>query len=138
MTETQYRRERRLLQIMVFFGAFVPICAGGSGMIWGPAMIFPVMDPALDSHFRYLSGLLCAIGFGFWSAIPAVETKTERARVLTALVVLGGLARLGGAIFAVMPPAPMLTALVMELAVTPLLCLWQARIARYAKAVPAA
>ena len=78
------------------------------------------------------AGLLFAIGIGFWSIIPSIETNAYPARLLTFLVVTGGLARLAGAIFIGLPSMPMILAIGMEVIVTPLLCLWQSRIARYA------
>ena len=95
-------------------------------------MLSGTVDISLDSHIRYLSGLLFAIGIGFWAIIPAIETKTYHARLLTFLVVTGGFARLAGAVFVATPSKPMIAAIGMELIVTPLLCLWQSRIARYA------
>ncbi len=127
---TMYRRERRWLQIAVMIGASVPIIAGGAGMIFGTAMLSDTVDMSLDSHIRYLSGLLCAVGMSFWAAVPAIETKTSQMRLLTFLVVTGGVARLAGAIFVGTPSTPMLFAISMELIVTPFFCWWQSRIAR--------
>jgi hypothetical protein len=66
--------ERRLLQIAVAAGGLVPVSAGLLGVVFGTGM---VPDGAggvsLDSHVRYLSGLLLAIGIGFWSTIPWIE-----------------------------------------------------------------
>ena len=62
--------------------------------------------------------------------IPRIERQTTRFRALTFLVVTGGCARLISLAMAGTPSRPMLAALVMELVVTPLLCLWQGRIAR--------
>ncbi len=129
MNHKKYWRERRLLQIAVVIGASVPIIAGGAGMIFGTAMLSDTADRSLDSHIRYLSGLLFAIGMSFWAAVPSIETKTSLMRLLTFLVVMGGFARLADAIFAGMPPTPMLSALGMELIVTPFFCWWQSRIA---------
>jgi hypothetical protein len=128
-----HQQERRLLQMAVLLGAFVPVLAGGAGMIWGAGMLAQHVDISLDSHIRYLSGLLFAIGISFWSIIPRIETKTYPARLLTFLVVTGGLARLAAAIFVGMPSVPMILAIGMEIVVTPLLCLWQSRIARFNK-----
>jgi hypothetical protein len=87
-----------------------------------------------ESHFRYLSGLLLAIGLCFWSTIPEIEAKTGRFRLLTLLVVIGGLGRLLGLALTGLPSLIMLGSLFLELIVTPLLCLWQTRIAnRYAE-----
>jgi hypothetical protein len=49
-----------------------------------------------------------------------------RIRFLTALVVIGGLARLLGVTLGDMPTLSVIAALAMELAIAPLLCLWQA------------
>lgn len=80
-----------------------------------------------SNHHRYLSGLLLAIGLGYWSAVSEIETMAARLRLLTALVVVGGLARLLGMVLGDMPTVPVATALAMELFVAPLLCLWQAK-----------
>ena len=76
-------------------------------------------------HYRYLSGLLLAIGLGFWSTIPNIERHAPRFRLLTGLVVIGGLCRLlGVALGDPLTPA-VAAALAMELVATPLLCFWQ-------------
>ena len=86
----------------------------------------------LDSHVRYLSGLLLGIGLVFWGMVPGIERHKLIVRVLTVLVVIGGLGRMLGVFVAGTPSTPMAAALAMELVVTPLLCLWQSRIARLA------
>lgn len=122
--------ERRLLQGAVGIGALVPILAGLSGAFSGVVMVATAsVDPALDSHYRYLSGLLLAIGLAFWSMVPRIEGMSGRFRLLTVIVFVGGLARGWGVLHSGVPAAPMLAALAMELVVTPLLCLWQARVA---------
>ncbi len=114
--------ERRALQVSIAIAALLPVGAG----LWGIA--HPVSPGAWDdNHHRYLSGLLLAIGLGYWSAMPEIEKKTARLRLLTALVVLGGVARLSGLLLGDVPTMPVAAALAMELLVAPLLCLWQAR-----------
>lgn len=121
--------EKRLLQICVALGGVVPVSAGLWSVVFGPSGIGgDAVSAALDSHFRYLSGLLLAIGLGFWSAVPDIEEKTARFRLLTAVVVVGGLSRAFGLFAMGVPSRGMLAALAMELGVTPLLCLWQARV----------
>jgi hypothetical protein len=116
-----------LFQIAVAAGGLVPVSAGLAGMILGPAMADHDAAPLdLDSHFRYLSGLLFGIGLAFWSTIPAIETQAKIFRVLTAIVFIGGLARLYGVALHGWPGGPMVFGLAMELVVTPLLCAWQA------------
>ncbi len=125
------RTERRALQIAVTLLSLVPVTAGLAGVLQGPAMVDgAVGSPSQDSHMRYLSGLLLAIGVAWWSAIPAIERQGPRVRLLTGLVVCGGLARLLSLVAVGSPSWPMQGALVMELVVTPAIALWQARVAR--------
>lgn len=121
--------ERRALQIVIFLAGLVPVLAGGVGAVMGEAAFGSWAGAGEDSHIRYLSGLLLGIGLVFWGCAPTIERRGEVIRVLTGIVVIGGLARLGG-VLAHGDPGRIRWALVMELVVTPLLCLWQARIAR--------
>jgi hypothetical protein len=114
-----------LLQGAVILAAFVPIAAGLTGIILGPAMIETGSTADLDSHFRYLSGLLLAIGLMFLTLVPRIETETLRFQLLTLIVVMGGLARLVSLAAVGRPSGAMLAGLTMELAIVPLLCLWQ-------------
>jgi len=120
--------ERRLLQIAIALTACVPVLAGLAG-VWKGAAAFGVWPgAAADSHMRYLSGLLLAIGLLYWSCIPAIERRGGLIRALTAVVVVGGLSRLAGVVIAG-DPGVMRWAFVTELGVAPALCLWQARVA---------
>lgn len=120
--------ERRALQILIILAGIVPVAGGGAGAVLGEAAFGPWAGAGQDSHVRYLSGLLLGIGLIFWGCVPTIERRGGEVRVLTAIVVVGGLARLAGVV-AVGDPGSMRWALVMELAVTPLICLWQARVA---------
>jgi hypothetical protein len=120
---------RRLLQIMIAIFATVPVVVGADGMIFGGSMLGTAAMPVpMDSHTRYLSGILCAIGLSFWSFIPAIENKTREVRLLTILVFFGGLARLWHAITFGREGINVVFPLTMELFITPALCLWQKRI----------
>jgi hypothetical protein len=123
--------ERRALQIVVAAGSLVPICAGAAGALIGPSLLGQGISgpPDLDSHFRYLSGLLLGIGVAFASTIPAIERQTARFRLLTFIVVAGGVGRLLSLRAAGAPSNVMIAAFIMELAVTPSLALWQHRVA---------
>ncbi|HEY0113803.1 MAG TPA: DUF4345 domain-containing protein [Allosphingosinicella sp.] len=126
------KAERRLLQAAVALGCVVPLLAGGAGMIGGPAFLSGVGSdvPAdLDSHFRYLSGLLFAIGLAFASCIPEIERRTARFRLLALLVFIGGLGRLLGLLSSGVPGTGHVFGLAMELGTVPLLVLWQTRVA---------
>ena len=120
-----------MLQVAIALGGFVPVGAGLGGAILGARMTGEDgAGASLDSHVRYLSGLLLGIGLAYWEAIPTIEERTSRVRLLTAIVALGGLMRLVGILLVGSPGGPMLFGLGMELVVTPLLCLWQTRVAR--------
>jgi len=118
--------ERRLLQIVVAAAGLVPVAAGALGAL-RPELLIAGPPHAL-THGAYLSGLLLGLGLAFWSLIPAIERQSRVFGLLTGLVVLGGLARaftaarLGAWNLSVELP------LVMELAVTPALWLWQRRV----------
>jgi hypothetical protein len=108
----------------------VPVFGGGVGVWKGAAMLSHGAGADLDSHVRYLSGLLLGIGLTFWSLVPNVERRGTVFRLLTAIVFVGGVSRLAGAISSGLAPEhwPMPGALVMELIVTPALAAWQARV----------
>jgi hypothetical protein len=116
--------ERRLLQFAVaLIGAF-PVIAGFEGLIGGLGILGDA-----DSRYRFLSGLQLGVGAAFWATIPKIEEKADLFRVLTLIVAVGGLARLGAA-FAQPPSNAVLYAIAMELVITPLVCLWRERIER--------
>ena len=130
--------ERRLLQAVIALLASVPVGAGTAGVLLGPGFLH--LDPPwaadLDSHFRYLSGLFLAAGLAFWSCVPRVESKGPRFRLLGALVIAGGLARLLSLLSVGSPSTGHLAGLGLELAVVPLLLAWQWRLERKAGGGP--
>jgi hypothetical protein len=129
--------EKKRLQIIVAALTLVPLLAGGFGMVYGLRMTGEVVPGmAIDSHVRYLSGLLFGIGLAFLASVPAIETHGPRCRMLAAIVFIGGLARLGGLIGIGWPGFAMFSAIAMELIIVPLLCLWQWRVARRLSGIP--
>ena len=121
---------KKPLQVAVAIGGLVPVSAGFLGILLGPQMTGDILNLniSLDSHFRYLSGLLLGIGICFWTTIPDIEYKGSTFRFLTAIVVIGGLGRLWSLVIMGVPDQPMLFGLAMELVVTPLLAVWQYRL----------
>jgi hypothetical protein len=112
--------------------SMVPIGAGAAGVLLGPALVGGGAAGGidLDSHFRYLSGLLLAIGLLFAASVPRIERHGTWFRLGAAIVVCGGLARLLSLLQSGTPSLPHLVALVLELVAVPLLALWQAAVAR--------
>jgi hypothetical protein len=126
--------ERRMLQFAVFVAAWIPIAAGLAGVLDGPRMLHGASAgaPDLESHFRYLSGLLLGIGIAYMATIRSIERHSSLFLALSGVVIVGGLSRLA---FAVGHGGQTLShqlALVMELVVVPALLLWQRRIAAIA------
>jgi hypothetical protein len=120
--------ERRLLQIAMILAGAVPVAGGMLGAVEGARAFGAWPGAAADSHMRYLSGLLLALGLVYWACVAGVERRGGVIRALTVMVVAGGLARLAGAVL-VADPGSMRWTLAMELGVAPALCLWQARLA---------
>ena len=119
--------ERRLLQVAVSIAGIVPVSAGLAGILLG-ATLAGGGSVDLDSHVRYLSGLLLGIGLVFWGLVPNIEQNDAAFRTMTGVVAIGGLGRLLGLYAIGVPSVPMVAALGMELAIAPLLCLWQWRV----------
>jgi hypothetical protein len=126
--------ERRLLQAAILLACLVPLLAGGSGVLGGPAMLRGIDSGAapidLDSHFRYLSGLLLGFGLVFLLCVPTIEKHTTLFRAFGLIVVVGGLARLYSALTLGLPGPGHIFGLFMELGTVPLLVLWQGRVER--------
>jgi hypothetical protein len=126
--------ERRLLQAAILLACLVPLFAGGAGVIGGPAMLRGVDAGAspvdLDSHFRYLSGLLLGFGLCFLLCVPTIEKHTALFRAFGLIVVIGGLARLYSGVTLGLPGPGHIFGLVMELGTVPAIVLWQGRVAR--------
>ena len=130
--------ERRLLQAATALACLVPLSMGATSVLGSVGVLKGVAPPwpiDLDSHFRYLSGLLLGIGIVFLAAIPRIEQKRQLFRGLGAIVVVGGLARLLSLVEAGVPGPGHRFGLVMELVVVPLIVLWQGRIARQFEAL---
>lgn len=124
--------EKRLLQIVVAIACLVPLSVGGQSILHGPGFLghAPVIPTDLDSHFRYISGIFFGVGIAFATCIPDIENKGPRFRLLGALVVCGGVARIVS-LLAVGPPSKgHIFGFAMELGTVPLLMLWQYRFAK--------
>jgi hypothetical protein len=127
--------EKRALQVAVAIAGLVPVTAGGLGAV-RPALLALAGAPSALTHAAYLSGLLLGIGLVFWSLIPTIERQTRIFTLLTFVVVLGGLARAFAALRLGAGGPSVILPLVMELGVTPLLCLWQRRVATSSNSAP--
>jgi hypothetical protein len=118
--------ERRCLQAAIAVAGIVPVGGG----LWGVLGHMTTEGALSTSNARYLSGLLLGVGLTFWIAIPTIERRGTVVRALAAIVVIGGLSRLAGAVLVTGFPASVSLPLVMELGVTPLVALWRERVER--------
>ena|SRR5690349_10202146 len=116
--------ERRLLQIAVALVGALHVLGGFQGLIAGLGS-----NSYADSHYRYLSGILLGVGAAFWVTIPDIQDKGELFRVMTLVVAVGGVARLGAAL-AQGGDQGVWAAIVVEVVIVPALCLWRERIER--------
>jgi hypothetical protein len=119
--------QTRALQVAVAVAGLVPVTAGAVGA-FRPDLLALTGAPSALGHVAYLSGLLLGLGLGFWSLIPTIERQGRAFGLLTAIVVLGGLARLVLAVRLDAWGLSVLLPLMMELAVTPVLWAWQRRL----------
>ena len=128
------RAERHLFRLVVLIAALVPIVAGAAGVWAGPRMTGGVIAPSvdLDSHFRYLSGLLLGIGLAFMFCAARIERRGLLFRTLGLIVVAGGLGRLYGVSLSGLPGWGHRFGLFMELLVVPAFLLWHLSIERRA------
>jgi hypothetical protein len=85
-------------------------------------------SPDLESHFRYLSGLLLGIGLAFVACVADLDRRAGLYRALSLIVIVGGLGRLLGAVETGNPTEANRLAFVMELVVVPLLLIWHVKI----------
>jgi hypothetical protein len=124
--------ERRLLQMVVAILALVPVVTGLASVACGLSIFDPhaAVSRSGDSQVHYLSGLLTAIGLGFWTTVPRIDEQGGRFRLLTALVLAGGFARLYAVVRLGLPAAGMLAGLALELIVTPGLAVWREALER--------
>jgi len=123
----------RPLQIAVAIAAVVPVGAGLAGVLAGPAFVNDTAGADADSHFRYLSGLLLGIGLCYWATIPDIARLRMPFRLLTTIVVVGGVGRLLSLFVVGVPSPEMVAALGMELGVAPSLALWRERLDAHGK-----
>jgi len=108
--------------------SIVPLLAGGAGAVTGFGFLAEEVSPAIDSHGRYLSGLLLGVGLASLWCAQAPRPRAQAFLVLAAIVTLGGCFRALGWALVGPPPLPHQLALLMELGVVPLLALWLARL----------
>ena len=125
--------ERKLVQIAFALAGLVLIGFGLAGVLFGADFADLSRNVTLDSYFRFLKGMLLAIGLVYWSSIPAIERHGERVSLVTFILVLGAVPRLIAVIGHGVPTIGILISLAGELIFAPLLWLWHQHVVGVAR-----
>lgn len=128
--------ERFILQVMTAFGGLVLLAIGLSGMLLGVYFLHGAGTIPVDNHFRFMSGVIAAIGFVFLCSLRHVERHRDRFAILTFAIVVGGVAHLYSVLLHGVPSVGTIFGLFMELIYAPLLWLLQRHLAKRATAHP--
>jgi len=125
--------ERKLLQIVFAAAGLVLVGFGLAGVFFGANFMDLSGNVVMYSYFRFLKGMLLAIGLIYWSSIPDIERHGERVSLVTFILVLGAVPRLMAVIGHGVPTIGILIGLAGELVFAPLLWLWHRHVASAAQ-----
>ena len=122
---------RRALQVTIAVLSIAPPMFGLTNMIMGAARFMPVEDitVAIDSQFRFQSGVYVSLALLLWWMIPRIEQVTWPFRAVALGLFLGGVGRVISAQQFGMPEDMMFYGMILELSM-PLFVMWQALVAR--------
>ncbi len=122
---------RRALQLVVLVLSLLPLALGSLGMLFGVKFyISPeIVNPNLDSQFRFMSGWDVGLALIAWWIVPQIEKQTALFRIVCVAVFLGGLGRVAAWYFSGAPNMAVILVTFIEL-LFPALIPWQNRVAR--------
>ena len=125
--------ERKLLQIAFALAGLVLVVFGLAGVFFGADFADLSGHVEMDSYFRFLKGMLLAIGLIYWSCIPKVEQRADRISLVTFILVFGTVSRLLSVVGHGVPTLGIVLNLIAGLVLVPLLWLWQQHVAALAQ-----
>ena len=119
------RLPHTLVVALVLVGA-VPVLTGALGVVGGLAL-GPGPDETsryFDGEYRFLNAVWLVVGLTLWWSLAQPVSRAVTTRVVLAAAILGGLARLLSAAVVGWPSTEFRVALVVEVAVIPVLLAW--------------
>lgn len=124
---------RRALQLTIAVLSLAPLIFGMTNMIMGAARFMPVEDItiAIDSQFRFQSGVYFSVALLLWWMIPRIEQVTWPFRAVALGLFLGGVGRVISAQQFGMPEGNMYYGMILEVCM-PGFVVWQWLVARQA------
>jgi hypothetical protein len=126
---------RRALQLVLGILSAIPAASGAAGMLRGPDVVpggDAVLTPSVDSEYRFTNAFWFAAAPVIWSSLPRIEDNGRVVRALSAVLVLGGLARVRSWRLTGRPHPLFIGATALELVGVPGLVAWQGLVARRA------
>ena len=125
-------RGARLLSAFLYAGGAVPVLTGIYAVLTGSGGI-PGENEAgasVESELRFYAVLWIAFGAALIWTAPRAARETKLVRALMAVLFAGGIARAIAWAAEGRPDGLFVVLLVLELAIPPLVVLWQRRVAR--------
>jgi len=124
---------KRSLQIILAILSLIPLYFGLLG-IWGGAGFANeggAVTNGLDNQYRYLSAYYLSLFFLIWWVLRDLENRGTVLRLLVLAIFIGGFARLYSYLTVGPPPSNAMAGMFLELG-SPILALWQAKVAKKA------
>ncbi len=125
---------RRALQVTIAVLSLAPLIFGLTNLWSGAARFMPVEDVtiAIDSQFRFQSGVYVCLALLLWWMIPRIEQVTWPFRAIALGLFLGGIGRVISMEQYGTPEGMMFYGMVLELCM-PIFVIWQWWVARQAQ-----
>ena len=127
---------RRALQVTMAILSLAPLSFGLTNLWQGAARFMPAQDItiAIDSQFRFQSGVYVSLALLLWWMIPRIERVTWPFRAVALGLFLGGVGRVISMQQFGTPDGNMFSGMILELAM-PVFVVWQWLVARQAAGV---
>lgn len=122
---------KRLLQITIIILSLLPFAFGLLGIIYGSDRFNlgdEVLNPNMDSQFRFLSTWYLGLAAIVWWMVPNIEKHKTLFRIICTVVFLGALSRLLAITHSGVPDTRFFIVMGAEL-LFPLLIVWQTKVA---------